>query len=59
MAEKTELICVSCKRKITNKYGIARFMCPKCGKFEIIRCLNCREIVAKYTCPVCGFVGPN
>jgi len=34
-------------------------MCPKCGKYQIIRCKHCREIVAKYKCPECGFVGPN
>jgi Zn-ribbon RNA-binding protein len=54
-----DLKCISCKTKITNQHGAARFMCPKCGEYEIIRCTNCRKTVAKYTCPKCGFTGPN
>ncbi|MBR9700741.1 RNA-binding protein [Candidatus Woesearchaeota archaeon] len=42
-----------------NTPGSVRFPCPKCGKSEITRTRNEREIVAKYTCPECGFVGPN
>jgi len=56
---KSELNCISCKRKITNLKGSAKFMCPKCGKYELIRCLHCREIAARYTCPECKFSGPN
>jgi len=55
----SELKCVSCKTKITNQHGAAKFMCPKCGAYEIIRCTTCRKTVAKYTCPGCGFTGPN
>jgi len=51
------LFCISCKKKISR--GAARFKCPKCGEYEIIRCKNCREIAAKYTCPSCNFEGPN
>lgn len=51
--------CVSCKKDITNDSGSAVFMCPGCGKVEIARCKHCREIVAKYKCPECGFEGPN
>lgn len=51
--------CSSCKKTIANAPGSAKFLCPKCGKQEITRCKNCREIVAKYKCPSCGFVGPN
>lgn len=54
-----ELVCSSCKRRITNTKGTTRFVCPKCGKFEIVRCGHCREIVAKYKCPSCNFEGPN
>ncbi len=54
-----ELICISCKRKITNIEGSVKFPCPNCGKAEIIRCGECRKIAAKYTCPECGFTGPN
>jgi hypothetical protein len=39
--------------------GVVKFLCPKCSKPEIIRCKHCREIVAKYKCPECGFEGPN
>ncbi len=55
----SELKCISCKTKITNDKGTARFQCPSCGKYEIIRCINCRKTVAKYTCPNCNFTGPN
>ncbi len=54
-----EIKCISCKESITNKPGSVNFKCPKCGKAEIVRCKNCREIVAKYKCPECGFEGPN
>ncbi len=54
-----QIVCLSCKRRITNLKGITRFKCPGCGKAEIIRCGHCKEIVTKYTCPQCGFVGPN
>ena len=52
-------ICVSCKKKITNDAGTAKFPCPACAKETIVRCKHCREIAAKYTCPECGFSGPN
>ncbi|NQU97968.1 RNA-binding protein [Candidatus Woesearchaeota archaeon] len=55
MADK----CSSCKSSLTNETGSVRFLCPSCSKYEIIRCKNCRQIVAKYTCPGCGFTGPN
>ncbi|MBD3354996.1 RNA-binding protein [Candidatus Woesearchaeota archaeon] len=54
-----KLTCNSCKKRITNKPGSATFKCPACGKSTIVRCKHCREIVAKYTCPECGFTGPN
>jgi Zn-ribbon RNA-binding protein len=53
------IVCISCKRKITNEKGSALFLCPSCGKFNIVRCRHCRQIAAKFTCPECGFVGPN
>lgn len=59
MAENEKPVCSSCKRRVTNLEKTARFMCPKCGKYEIVRCGHCREIVAKYRCPGCGFEGPN
>ncbi|MFA5141512.1 MAG: zinc finger domain-containing protein [Candidatus Woesearchaeota archaeon] len=56
---KSQLICNSCKTELTNNIGSVQFKCPNCGKFELIRCAHCREIVAKYKCPECGFTGPN
>jgi hypothetical protein len=56
---KKELFCTSCKTKITNLVGSTRFPCPNCGKSEIVRCVHCRKIAAKYKCPKCGFIGPN
>jgi len=54
-----DLICSSCKKRVVNMPGVAKFMCPKCGKHEIVRCPNCRKIVAEYACAECGFKGPN
>jgi predicted RNA-binding Zn-ribbon protein involved in translation (DUF1610 family) len=54
-----DMNCSSCKKKITNIEGSVIFTCPKCGKAEIVRCGHCREIVAKFKCPSCGFEGPN
>ncbi|MBI4453524.1 RNA-binding protein [Candidatus Woesearchaeota archaeon] len=56
---ETELKCTSCNRKITSKSGLARFKCPSCLKYEIIRCRECREKATKYICPNCNFDGPN
>jgi len=54
-----ELACSSCKKRIINEAGIARFPCPNCGKTELIRCKHCKEIAAKYSCHECNFSGPN
>ena len=54
-----QLKCSSCKATITNLEGTAKFNCPNCGKFKIIRCKHCREIASKYSCPECKFEGPN
>ncbi|MFH1174309.1 MAG: zinc finger domain-containing protein [archaeon] len=51
--------CSSSHVPITNDSGSARFPCPNCGKTEIIRSRRAREVVMKYTCPECGFEGPN
>ncbi|MFO7711339.1 MAG: zinc finger domain-containing protein [Candidatus Woesearchaeota archaeon] len=56
MVKKT---CISCKKDITNDEGSVIFMCPGCNKYEVVRCKHCRQIVAKYECPECGFIGPN
>jgi predicted RNA-binding Zn-ribbon protein involved in translation (DUF1610 family) len=54
-----QLLCSSCKKRITNTKGTAIFNCPNCGKSEIIRCIDCRKTATKYTCSQCGFTGPN
>ncbi|MDP7115809.1 MAG: zinc finger domain-containing protein [Candidatus Woesearchaeota archaeon] len=56
---ENQLRCMSCRQNITNQSGNVKFKCPKCSKFEIIRCKHCREIAAAYKCPECGFTGPN
>lgn len=57
MEEK--VVCNSCKKSVSNDSETARFVCPNCGKTEIVRCGYCRKIVAKYKCPACNFEGPN
>ena len=54
-----DLICNSCKKKVTNLKGTTHFKCPNCLKDEIIRCGHCRKIASRYVCPSCGFSGPN
>ncbi|MEM3153968.1 MAG: zinc finger domain-containing protein [Candidatus Woesearchaeota archaeon] len=51
--------CISCKKPMLGLTGVAKFKCPKCMKYEIIRCAHCRQIAAKYICPGCKFEGPN
>ncbi|MDD3175370.1 MAG: zinc finger domain-containing protein [Candidatus Nanoarchaeia archaeon] len=51
--------CTSCNVSVVNDQGSTNFLCPNCGKQEIVRCRKCREIVTKYKCPECGFIGPN
>ena len=55
--EKT--VCLSCKKRVANNPGVVKFMCPGCGKYEIVRCKSCRQNAAKYKCPNCNFIGPN
>ena len=55
----TDLACLSCKKKVVNDKGHARFLCPQCSKYEIVRCTNCRAKAANYSCPECSFTGPN
>ncbi len=51
--------CSSCHKELTNISGSVTFKCPNCNKSKIVRCYNCRQIAAKYTCPECEFSGPN
>ncbi|MDP3734178.1 MAG: zinc finger domain-containing protein [Nanoarchaeota archaeon] len=54
-----EKACISCKKKIVNDKGRVIFKCPKCENREIVRCSNCRSNAIQYSCPECGFKGPN
>ena len=56
---ETNVKCTSCNRSIVNDSGLARFMCPSCLKYELVRCKSCRNKAVKYNCPNCGFEGPN
>lgn len=56
---EVKITCMSCKKRITNTIGTVRFPCPKCGEYEIIRCMHCRQLAAKYKCANCSFEGPN
>ena len=51
-------ICVSCKKDISSGKNSTKFICPECGKNEIIRCGNCRKLSTKYKCEECGSEGP-
>ena len=51
--------CISCKKKIDNSQGSVSFKCPNCGKYDVVRCGECRKSAVKYICPQCEFKGPN
>ena len=53
------LVCNSTGERITNDTGRAIFPCPKCGKHQMVRGSKARKLAIPYTCPACGFVGPN
>ncbi len=53
----SELMCITCKKKLTNSEGSVTFNCPAC-KEKIVRCGHCRSIAARYVSE-CGFTGPN
>ena len=46
-------------KKIDNNKGSVKFPCPKCQKGIIVRSVEDRKLCLTYTCPECGFVGPN
>ncbi|MBI4438895.1 RNA-binding protein [Candidatus Woesearchaeota archaeon] len=54
-----DVSCISCKKRMANVKGAARFLCPSCGSYELVRCAHCRETAARYRCPSCSFSGPN
>jgi predicted RNA-binding Zn-ribbon protein involved in translation (DUF1610 family) len=51
--------CTATGKEITNDSGSVKFNCPNCGKGVIVRSLEARKLATKYTCPSCGFEGPN
>ena len=51
--------CTATKRRIDNDPGAVVFNCPKCSKHEIVRSSYARKNAIKYSCPECGFTGPN
>ena len=55
----TDFTCNSCNKKLVNLKGSATFKCPSCGNQEIVRCIDCRKLAAKYVCKGCEFSGPN
>jgi len=50
--------CTSCSAEIAPRENATRFLCPNCGKGEIVRCEKCRKLSNVYKCPVCGYKGP-
>ncbi len=57
--EKGSYKCTSTGVSVTNDKGSVVFDCPSCAKQKIVRSYNARQTSVKYTCPECGFVGPN
>ncbi|MDP3729066.1 MAG: zinc finger domain-containing protein [bacterium] len=51
--------CSASKVELSNNRGSVIFSCPKCAQADIIRSFHSRELGTKYTCPKCGFEGPN
>ncbi|MEW5896375.1 MAG: zinc finger domain-containing protein [Nanoarchaeota archaeon] len=51
--------CISTKKKIDNDPGAVTFKCPRCSDYEISRSTYARKNAIKYSCPRCGFTGPN
>ncbi|MCD6557585.1 MAG: DUF1610 domain-containing protein [Candidatus Aenigmarchaeota archaeon] len=56
--EHAELKCITCGVNIVSEDNFSKFLCPNCGKVEIIRCEKCRRKSNIYRCPKCGFEGP-
>ncbi|MBS3164476.1 RNA-binding protein [Candidatus Woesearchaeota archaeon] len=51
--------CISCHKRVTNTTATTVFKCPQCQNYDIMRCGPCRENAVSYSCPACGFMGPN
>jgi len=54
-----QLKCSATKKELVNDRGSVIFKCPNCLKADIVRSHKCRILATKYTCPNCGFEGPN
>ena len=52
-------VCISTKKRVDNDAGSVEFKCPSCGNHAIVRSTLARKAALKYTCPGCGFCGPN
>ncbi|TAL47216.1 DUF1610 domain-containing protein [archaeon] len=50
--------CTTCNTDVLAKKNFVRFNCPDCGQVEIVRCLECKQRNAKYSCSGCAFQGP-
>ncbi len=55
----TELKSTATGASVVNDTGSVSFPCPKCGEAIIVRTKSERQNVVRYTCPKCGFTGPN
>ncbi|PIY60517.1 RNA-binding protein [Candidatus Woesearchaeota archaeon CG_4_10_14_0_8_um_filter_47_5] len=53
------MVCISTNKPITNALGSVQFPCPKCSNYTIVRSPDARKRATLYTCPQCGFTGPN
>lgn len=59
LSMESKATCSSTNKRLTNEKGSVSFLCPQCGDYMIHRSKSARMIVATYTCPKCGFEGPN
>ena len=55
---RMKFVCTSCNAEIAPREHATRFLCPNCGKVEIVRCEKCRKLSNPYNCPECGYEGP-
>lgn len=53
------VLSTTSKENIANDAGAVVFACPQCGYDAIVRSSQERKNVTRYTCPKCGFTGPN
>jgi len=60
-----KIVTTATKEPISNDSGSVVFNCPargidkKCVDSVIVRNTHERKLGIKYTCPQCGFTGPN